>query len=100
MGSDVRLHVLGASLSSLSFLKEPWQLSVRTAKSVHGLPPSQTTMGAYLLQNAAARAAGWTASRVSGGCIAMNKAHWKESRQECYLCLCVPTTVHVLWYIG
>ena len=61
VGSDVRLHVLGASLSSLSFLKEPWQLCVRTAKSLHGLPPPQTTSGAYLLQNAAARAAGWTA---------------------------------------
>ena len=58
VGSEMSLHVLGASLASLSFLKEPWQLHVHSVKSVHGLP-SETTGGAYVLQIATARADGW-----------------------------------------
>ena len=37
----------------------PWQLVVRSAAGVKGLPPSRATEEAYLLQNAAADAAGW-----------------------------------------
>ena len=56
------LRVSGASGSAPEHLQQPWQLVVCGGRGVQGLPPSQPTDEAYLLQNAAARAAGWTGS--------------------------------------
>ena len=59
LGSS-KLHVLGAGSHAPDHLQQPWQLLVKRARSVHGLPPSQSSGGPhYFLQNAAARAAGW-----------------------------------------
>ena len=55
------LHVMGASSSAADHLAQPWQLQIDHVSEHHGLPPSQpTTDCRYFLQNAAARAAGWT----------------------------------------
>ena len=54
------LHVVGAGSSAPENLVQPWQLEIH-ASAVHGLPASQPAEGCiYFLQNAAARAAGWT----------------------------------------
>ena len=57
----MELSVLAAGIEVPEDLQQPWQLVVMGADRVHGLPPSQLMNGPYLLQNAAARAAGWTA---------------------------------------
>ena len=56
------LHVIGFEQdeTSLGGLQQPWQLVVHGGRGVQGLPASQQTKQAYLLQNQAARAAGWT----------------------------------------
>lgn len=55
------LHVVGTEGSAPDHLGQPWQLQVVCESALHGLPTSQPTLeGQYLLQNAAARAAGWT----------------------------------------
>ena len=59
------LHVLGTGANceacgSFSFLQQPWQLVVKGPAKLHGLPASQVAGGTYLLQNQAARDAGWT----------------------------------------
>ena len=54
------LHVTGAGSSAPDNLDQPWQLGVICASSICGLPASQPAKHCrYLLQNAAARAAGW-----------------------------------------
>ena len=55
---------------SVSFLQQPWQLVVKGPAKLHGLPASQVAGGTYLLQNQAARDAGWTVD------ISMHAAHW------------------------
>ena len=57
----MELSVLAAGIEAPEHLQQPWQLVVTGTDRVHGLPPSQLTSGPYLLQNAAAHAAGWTA---------------------------------------
>ena len=56
--SRASLHVLGAGAVGPDHLEHPWQLRVHLAQEVHGLPACQSTHG-YLVQDAAARAAGW-----------------------------------------
>ena len=59
--TDGELHVVGAGRSAPYHLHEPWQLEVANASAVYGLPASQPAGDCkYFLQNAAARAAGWT----------------------------------------
>ena len=60
------VHVLGAGTGAPDSLQQPWQLQIAEASSVHGLPASQPTKGRYFLQNAAARAAGWTDAQEAG----------------------------------
>lgn len=58
---DGELHVAGASSRAPHHLGQPWQLEIYSAGAVHGLPASQPDKRCkYFLQNAAARAAGWT----------------------------------------
>ena len=57
----MELSVLAAGVEAPEHLQQPWQLVVTGTNRVHGLPPSQLTDGPYMLPNAAARAAGWTA---------------------------------------
>ena len=64
LAGSANLHVLSADCPDPDSLQHPWQLLVLGTCSVPGLPPasqpSQTADDAYFLQNAAARAAGWT----------------------------------------
>ena len=65
LADDRELHVLGAGCCAPDHLQQPWQLLVKRARSVHGLPPSQSSGGPhYFLQNAAACAAGWVKQDV------------------------------------
>ena len=59
--APTELHVTGFALAEtqLNQLQRPWQLVVWGGGGVQGLPATQPTK-AYFLQNAAARAAGWT----------------------------------------
>ena len=59
LAGSSELHILGATLTAPEHLQQPWQLTVRQASSVHGLPASQPTSSSYFLQNAAAKAHGW-----------------------------------------
>ena len=57
MGPDVELHVLGFDESTISYLQDSWQLWIRRAEALHGLPPSQTAeypSFCFSMQNAAA----------------------------------------------
>ena len=54
----------------------PWQMVIRSAAGVKGLPPSRATDEGYFLQNAAADAAGWQSL---------------ASRKLCTVCPCVYT---------
>ena len=58
----LHLYLLGeCDLARIRSFRRPWQLSIGSTAVVHGLPVEQPAGSAYLLQNAAARAAGWTA---------------------------------------
>ena len=57
VGPRVDLHVLGFDESTHGYLQEPWRLSVRRAKRVHGLPLAlidEHSCGCLYMQNAAA----------------------------------------------
>ena len=55
LGPSHRLFVVEAEKSAPEHLQQPWQLVVCGGLGLQGLPPSQPTDKAYLLQNAAAR---------------------------------------------
>ena len=68
LGVRGELYVCAPKQPAPDSLRQPWQLMVQGARGVHGLPASQPTSRSYFLQNAAARAAGWTEQAVQYWC--------------------------------
>ena len=61
-GDPYGLHLDGeCDLARIHGLQQPWQLIVCSKGWVHGWPGAQAVNGVYMLRNAAAQAAGWTA---------------------------------------